>query len=394
MPHLYYIKAAGKAAAVFVAMGSTLATMGCHQQQLPEPSLQSVRTAPVEEITAAAESKYSAVIIPSAEADLDFKSPGVVAGIRQVRGADNRLRDVGAGDFVFRGTELAHVRAADYQQGVDQAEAQTAQAKAQIADATASYENARLSWSRSQVLFESGSLIKPQYDQAKSAFDSAQARITEAKAGLASADAGLAHTKLGLTDTVLRAPFSGWITARNLEAGSLASASTVAFSMMDTHLVKASFAVPDVALMGVHLGSQHEVQLDALANPVQGTITAVSQQADAKTHVFTVELTIPNAKDLVRPGMICTIRLNSSVSAPHLIVPLSAVVRPPSEPSRFAVYALEERDGKTYVRSVAVALGDTYGNSVEVLSGLSRSERIVSTGASFLQSGQQVRVVP
>lgn len=373
-----------------------LGVSACHRQVLPEPSLQSVRTTAVEAIAAESGNRYSAVITPFAQVDLGFKSPGIVAGIRQVRGADGQVRSVGAGDRVGKGADLAHVRTTDYQQGVSQAEAQLVQAKAQIADATASYEIAKQNWDRSQALFQSGSLIKPQYDAAKSAFDSAQAKVSAADAAFSGAGAGLTLTRLGLADTVIHAPFTGWITARNVDMGTLAGTGTVAFSMVDTHLVKASFAVPDRALASVRLGGQQEVQLDSLPHPVRGTITAISQQADAKTHVFTVEITVPNAEDAIRPGMICSLRLKSpDTGISHLVVPLSAVVRPLSTTDRFAVFVLETRDGKTFVRSNPIAVGDTYGDSVEVLSGgLVEGERIVSTGASLLQNTQQVRVLP
>lgn len=372
-----------------------LLTVACHRHQLPAASILSVRTAPVGgEIATDTEIKYSAVIAPLAQVDLGFKSPGVVAGIRQVRGADGRVRSIGSGDQVSKGADLARVRASEYQQGVDQAEAQVAQAKAQIVDAMASHDASQLNWERSQLLFQSGSMIKPQYDQAKAGFESAQARLSAADAALTNANAGLAHTQLGLADTVVRAPFTGWITARNVEIGTLASSGAVAFSMVDTHLVKASFAVPDVALGSVHLGSKYDVQLDALARPVRGTVTAISQQADAKTHVFTVELTLPNPGDLIRPGMISTIRIRSSEpTPPHVVVPLDAVVRPPFQTNGFAVYVLEQSGEKVYTRARTITVGQTYGNSIEVLSGVVRGERIVSVGASLLKNGQQVRVV-
>lgn len=192
----------------------------------------------------------------------------------------------------------------------------------------------------------------------------------------------------------MRAPFRGWITARNVEIGSLASSGAAAFSLIDTHLVKASFAIPDVALGSVHLGSQYNVQLDALARPARGTVTAISQQADAKTHVFTVELTLPNPSDMLRPGMIGVIRLGASEPNPlHVVVPLETIVRPSSQVNGFAVYVLEKRDGAVYARSRTITPGQTYGDSIEVLSGVQRGERIVSVGASLLTDGQMVRVI-
>ena len=76
-----------------------------------------------------------------------------------------------------------------------------------------------------------------------------------------------------MSDTSLRAPFGGWITARNVERGSLVGNATVGFSIVDTHVVKANFAVPDTSLKSIRLGQKLTVLLDALTQPVRGIVT-------------------------------------------------------------------------------------------------------------------------
>ena len=78
--------------------------------------------------------RYSVTIQPLREVDLTFKSPGLVDHIDQVTGADGRPRNIQEGDRVTAGTELAAVRATDYEQKVAQAQAQVAQAQAQVTD--------------------------------------------------------------------------------------------------------------------------------------------------------------------------------------------------------------------------------------------------------------------
>ncbi len=75
-------------------------------------------------------------------------------------------------------------------------------------------------------------------------------------------------------------------------------------------------------------------------------------------------------------------------------VPLGAVVRAPSDPRGFAVFRLVERAGKTYVEAQVIQIGQTIGNSIEVTSGLSAGQRIVSLGGSLVRNGQEVRVLP
>ena len=75
-------------------------------------------------------------------------------------------------------------------------------------------------------------------------------------------------------------------------------------------------------------------------------------------------------------------------------MPLSAVVRAPGNPNGFAVFRLVDRGGKTYAVAQNVTPGGTYGNSIEVTSGLTAGERIVGLGGELLRDGQEVRVLP
>jgi len=183
--------------------------------------------------------------------------------------------------------------------------------------------------------------------------------------------------------------------ARNVERSSLAGNLTVAFSMVDTHVVKAIFAVPDKSLKSIRLGQRLLVSLDALQHPVPGVITAISPQADPRTHVFSVEVSISNPHNDVRAGTVGSITLGAeSMPAPRLIVPLSAVVRALGNPNGFAVFRLQERGGKTYAVAQNIMPGATYGNAIEVASGATNGERIVGIGGDLLRDGQEVRVVP
>ena len=193
----------------------------------------------------------------------------------------------------------------------------------------------------------------------------------------------------------MRAPFPGWITARNVERGSVVGNATIGFSIVDTHIVKAIFAVPDTSLKSIRLGQRLSVILDALSRPVGGIVTAISPQADLRTHVFSVEVSIANPSGDVRPGMIGALTLGPAVSpTPGLVVPLSAVVRAPANPNGFAVFRLQDRGGKTYAIAQNITPGNTYGNSLEILSGLTAGQRIVGLGGELLRDGQEVRLLP
>jgi len=389
--------------------GAALLLAGCGKEKQLEPAIQTVRAGTVQQIQPDLPERYSASIEAFAEVNLAFKSGGIVEAIHQIRGADGRVRNVQPGDKVAMGTELARVRPLDYQQHVDQAgflrtqaEAQLAQAKAQLEQARANFNEADIEYERASNLFQSASLVKPQYDQAKGRYDSSAASVAAAEAavkaaadGVASAGAAVDQAKLSLSDTVVRAPFAGWVTARTVDRGSLVGTATVGFTVVDTHLVKAVFAVPDSSLATVRLGQKLFVELEALQRTIPGVITSIAPQADSKSRVFAVEVTLDNAREDVRPGMIGSLTLSGSHDAkPRLVVPLSAVVQAPGNPNGFAVLLLAERDGKSYACAQAIEIGQTFGNSIEVTRGPTAGERIVVLGGSQVRDGQQVRVIP
>ena len=381
----------------------------CRKEKHVEPVIQVVRAGFAEEIHPGPEERYSVSLEPFDKVDLAFKSSGIVQGILQVRGADGRIRNAQAGDKVARNTELAQVRPVDYQHALEQAEAQGAQAEAQLAHAQAelavaraNFETAKIDYTRANNLFQSASLVKPQYDQAKGRYDSdaasvaaAEAAIRVAQDGAASAEAAVKEAKLSLRDTTLNAPFSGWITARNVDRGSVVNGSTIGFTIVDTHLVKAAFTVPDFKVSGIRKGQKQAVLLEPLQRAAMGVVTSISPQADPQSRVFTVEVTLDNPHEDIRPGMIGSLILGQTRdSRPRLVVPLAAVVRAPSDPNGFAVFRLTERGGKSYASAQTIEIGETFGDSIEVTRGLSAGQKIVSLGGAQLHDGQQVSVIP
>jgi multidrug resistance efflux pump len=404
-------------------VGAALLLAGCQNQAAIEPAIQTVTAGTVETVRPDTPERYTATITSFAQVDLAFKSAGLIEKIHQVRGADGRMRNVQAGDKVGRDTELALVRTVDYQQRVDQAtaqlaqseaqqaqvEAQLGQSEAQLTQAQANFSEAEIEYTRATNLFQSASLIKPQFDQAKGRYDSTAAAVKAAEAavraaaaalkggeaGVAKARAAASEAKLSLSDTSVRAPFDGWISARNVDRGTLVGNATIGFSMLDTHLVKAEFAVPDFSLKMVRLGQKLPVMLDAIQHAVQGVVTSISPQADPKTRVFSIEVTLDNARDDVRPGMIGSLTLGIVRDPkPRLVVPLSAVVRAPSDPKSFAVFRLVPRDGKMYAQAQVIQIGQTLSNSIEVTGGLSAGQHVIVLGGSLVRDGQEVRVLP
>lgn len=356
-------------------------TVGCHQEKAQEKQLTPVRAATVQTYDATNRLRYSATISPYTQVSLAFKSGGYVQSVLQVEGADGRMRDVNEGDYVTAGTVLAKVRQTDYLNTLSQA-------KAQLAQAQANFDLAKLNYDRATNLYSTQSLTKPDYDTARASFESAAAGLNNAKAQLAQAD-------VALGDTEVKTPVSGWIQTQNVAVGNLVGASTVGFSIVDTHLVKAVFGVPDTGMGRVRLGNTQTITMEAVPGEFQGRITAISPAADPKSRVFSVEVTIPNPRNELKVGMIATVTVaGGKLPGPVLVVPLAAVVRSPEDPTGFAVYMVEERDGKSFARIRNVKLSEAHGDAIGVTQGLTSGERVIANGATLVRDREQVQIIP
>ena len=356
------------------------AITGCHRDtQIPAKSPTPVRLAEVTSYTSPEGLRYSASIVPFAQASLSFKSSGYVTSIQQVVGADGRRRDVGTGDYVVSGAVLARIRQQDLKNQVDQAEAQVSQATAQHVQAGQDYE-------RAKALYATQSLTRPDFDQAQAKFDSTLAAVNQTNAVLHQA-------QLALNDSDLKAPFSGYILTRNIELGNLASPAATAFTIADTSAVKVSFGVPDYALRHLHLGQEFTIRLQDDPKGYQGRVTSISPSADERNRVFNVEVTVSNHSGSLKPGMIASISLSGVPQPPVPSVPLSAIVPYLSKPGRFAVMVAQERAGKWTASLREVQLGATHESSIAVV-GAQPGEKVIAVRAQLLTDGEPIEVIP
>ena len=367
----------GKLAAALVL---TVAATGCGQPTKVAPkSPTPVHLADVAMYSSSEGLRYSASVLPFAEATLSFKSAGYVTGVKQVVGAYGRRRNIGAGDYVSRGAVLAHIRHQDLKNQLDQAEAAGRQAQAQHIEASQNYD-------RAKALYATRSLTKPEFDQAQARFDSTLGAVDQAKATLHQA-------QLTLADADLTAPFSGYILARNIELGNLTAPGTVAFTIADTSAVKIGFGVPEYALRQLRLGQEFTIHLQDDPKEYKGRVTSIAASADEKNRVFAIEVTVPNPKSYLKPGMIASLNLSGVQNAPVPSVPLNAIVANPAASGRYAVFMATEQAGKWTAHLRDVTLGETHESDVAI-EGLKPGEKVVVNGTADLKDGDLIQVLP
>ncbi len=383
----------------------SLLLVSCHRETPKlEKSPTPVHVVPVEMFTQEGGERYSASLIPDRQVTLAFKVNGFVESIRQVRGADGRVRNMDIGDTAPQGTVLARVRVKDYQLQVDQATGQVNQARqteqttrAQLAQAEAGAAKAVLDFNRAKALFADKAITKVDYDSAQAQFDSTRAQVEAARAqvqgsaaAIQTSQATLGTANLGLRDTALFAPFPAVVVQRNVEVGSLVSPGTAAFTLADLTSVKASFGVPDVVVVTLKMGGTLPLYTEALPDQkFEGTITNIAAVADTSTRLFQVHVAIANPKRVLKPGMIATLELSAAPRKDALpVVPLSAIVRPKPGESGFAVIVVEGNQA----RRKPVSLGATYGDRIAV-AGVKPGDRVISSGAPLIADGETVEVI-
>ncbi len=324
---------------------------------------------------------YTAYFEPYQQVPIGFQASGYVSMIRQVRGADGRMRPIQAGDQVVSQEVLATINDDSYEMDVDQ-----------LAYALAGYQAAFTQASR--MLQRDSQLMKfhviaaSDYDQASEEYYSTRAQVEQARAKLKDARINLDHCEL-------KSPISGVILERHLEVGSLAQRGATSFVVADTSAMKAIFGVSDVQVEELKLGQQHVLTIEALPGlQLVGKITKISPSADPTTRVFDVEETVPNTDRRLRTGMIASLILAQPNAQRTIALPLNAIVRPPQDRNEFGVYVIKQRGNQTFAKLRRVRLGEIVGNEIRVLSGVTIGDRVIVRGATIVYDGARVTIIP
>ena len=153
--------------------------------------------------------------------------------------------------------------------------------------------------------------------------------------------------------------------------------------------VKLLVGVSEADYSRVKKGDKVSVTADALPGKTfTGSVSRVYPVIDPSTHTVKVEILIPNADRLVRPGMYARVTVNMG-DRNSVVVPDAAVMKQQGSGQR-QVYVFKD-DGTVELK--LVTLGRHFGSNYEILSGLEEGEKVVTEGQSALRSGIKVEVV-
>lgn len=309
-----------------------------------------------------------------------------------------RLADIG--DRVTTGQVLAEIDAPELDQqihqaeaAIEQAQAATEQAQAALAQGKANRELARLTADRLKRLVEKG--ISPQQDgdqaQAQLAAQDANVQALEKailaqQSNLVAARANLARLQEVQGYRVVKAPFDGVITLRNVDVGALVSTgTTLLYRIAQIGTLRTYVNVPQASVNAVHVGQAATLTVSHLpGRTFKGTVARTAKALDPSTRTMLVEVDVPNADGALFPGVYADVDLSGSRPDPPLVVPAAAILFR----NDGAQVAVVQADQTIHLQKIAV--GRDYGDRVEILQGIPEGTTIVAVPGDAAREGAKV----
>ena len=253
------------------------------------------------------------------------------------------------------------------------AEMDDTQARNVLSGAEAQMTQANDALERYKMLHDNGSLPEVQWVEI-------QSKVAQAKSQLEVA-------KKNLADCRLTAPVSGIIGKKLIGTGETALPSQAIVSILDISTVKVKVAVPEAEIGGINASTPTSILVEAINGSYQGGRIEKGVEADALTHTYDIRINVANGDRKLLPGMVASVRFISegSQAIGSKMVPVTALQK--------------KSDGTLFVWTVGkdstahrttVTIGQTQGNYVNVVDGLSIGDRIVIEGYQKLSEGTKV----
>lgn len=291
------------------------------------------------------------------------------------------------GDRVNQGQVLAVIDQAQPRAAVEQATAAEMAAQKEVAAADSDYTLAEATMKRYQQLFEKKSASPQEFDEVKARYVSAAAHREMARAARAQSDAALTQAKKSFEYTRIQAPFSGIVTERRADPGTLASVGLPLFTIEDTRNYRLEISVDEGDLRLVHSGQTVSATIDSLDNnDMQGKVSQIVPAADAASRSFVVKIQLP-ADSRLHSGIFGRAHIIRGERSAVLIPQTAVVARGQMQ----GVYVVDQNQTASLR---FVTLGRFSGQQVEVLSGLQGGEKLVATPGERELAGKRILVRP
>ena len=276
---------------------------------------------------------------------------------------------VNVGQKVTKGQLLISINNADLS-------AKKAQTTAGITEAQAAFNNAEKDYDRFQNLFKKNSASQKELDDQRARYEMAKARLEGARQMKSEVESQFAYVDL-------RAPFNGVITNKYIDEGDMANPGMPLISVEGPGSFEVTASVPEREISKIESGTDVLVSVKSLDVQIPGTITEVSTSARNTGGQYLVKVVLDKTDSGILSGMYATVQfpVETSSNAMVLLVPKEAIVQ---RGELSGIYTVSQNN-TAILRWLR--LGRTFGDKVEVLSGLSAEEKYIVNADSKLFNG-------
>jgi len=248
--------------------------------------------------------------------------------------------------------------------------------EAELEQLRAALRLAEMELDRQQRLFEQRSIARSVLDQAETEADQARAAV--------------AGREAMIDQKVLRAPFSGRVGIRQINPGQLLAAGEPVVSLQALDPIFIDFTLPQRKLPLIGNGATIQARVDAFPDhDFEGSITAVEPRLRESTRTVSIQATLDNPDELLRPGMFARVELDLGEAEDWIVLPQTAIRYSTYGNSVFVIE--DDGDDKKVVQRF-VQTGRTRGDLIAIAEGLDEGETVASSGLLKLQNNTPVRI--
>jgi RND family efflux transporter MFP subunit len=375
-------------------------TTACSKAKSVEANVQP--DAPVVAVAKARPQDMSKSVVLTAE----FKPFQEVDVMAKVAGYVKQI-DVDIGDRVRQGQLLAtleipemHDDLARSKANLQRSQADVTRSKDELQRAQSQHDVVHVNYERLAGVMKAqpGLVAQQEVDDAHGRDLVAESQVSAARSALAAAEqaVGVAQAEQAKIQTLLNyanvtAPFTGVVTKRFADTGSMIQAGTSSQTqampvvrLSQNNLLRLILPVPESVVPTIHLGQSVEVKVPSLHRNFPGKVARFADRVNLDTRTMETEVDVPNPQLVLVPGMYAEVDLTLEHRANALAIPISAIAGTQDNPQIYVVTP----QNKIEVRRIT--LGLETANRAEVRSGLQDGEMVVIGNRSQLTHGQQV----
>jgi multidrug efflux pump subunit AcrA (membrane-fusion protein) len=372
--------------------------------------------------------RVTSIAVHRADADSVVSLPGTLSALVEssiyARAAGYvRKRYVDIGDHVKEGQLMAEIDAPELDQQVAQARAalsqasqQLGQARASLAQAESQRDLAKLTADRYNNLVTRGAVARQDADTQQSNYKTSAALVDAQAASVQAAADNVKQSQANLERVIalqefksVKAPFAGVVTARNIDAGALISATGSGqgespmstggpqaaggyemFRVAQIGTIRILISVPQANAPGIRAGLPVDVAVNEFVGRVfNGKVTRTTNSLDPNSRTMLVEVQVPNGDGKLLPGMYAEVRFHNHRDSPPLLVPGDSLI---ATNAGTQIAVLEDaQDGAKKIHLQPVQIGRDFGAETEITAGLEGTETVVVNPGDEVREGALVK---